>query len=271
LKAAARKLEDARSHYYGCDAAKPPEEDYIEARNDFILKNIPLVISIAKRKTSSGVDIEDLIQEGIVGLVTAAEKFDPRKGFKFSTYATWWIRQAIESYVMKYEDVVTKPADYRSYLKRILSVTARLKKDLNRTPTCEEISDAAGMDRNSARQLMALIPGSVSLDLPASSESDDPFVNCLDSSLFRDRKAPDEECMEYEMIEKVCEVLETLESRERDIIDMRYGISSGKCLSFQDIGNIFNLTSERIRQIEALAIEKLRRKNCLEALKCYIE
>ncbi len=241
----------------------------IHDRNRFIEKHLPLVISIAKKRANHGLDFEDLVQEGILGLITAAGKFDPTRGFRFSTYATWWIRQAIDDSVLKHGDTIRKPSNYASHLKNLLNVTTTLEKELGREPTVDEISTNASLDKNMVRQLLSLIPGTASLDAPIS-DMDDQANNYLDVLEDRDADSPLDSSIKNHMHDDLCCALQNLTEKERKIIEMRFGLKGDESRSLREIGKVFNLSPERIRQIEEHALVKLRRLGTVRMLKEYL-
>jgi len=245
------------------------ERDDPEDRSRFIEHHLPLVISIARKRANQGVDFDDLVQEGIVGLITAAEKFDPSKGFRFSTYATWWIRQAIDDAVLKHGDTIKKPSNYASHLKHLLSVTTRLTKELGREPTTDEISRHAELDGHTVRRLLSLISGTVSLDAPVSDSRDQPAVY---QDLLEDRSAdsPADASISRRLRADISRALDELSDKERRIIQMRFGLDTGETKSLREVGRVFRLSPERIRQIEEAALAKLRSNGAAARLKEYL-
>lgn len=244
-------------------------KDSPEDRSKFIESHMPLVVSIARKKSNCGVDFEDLVQEGILGLITAADKFDSSRGFRFSTYATWWIRQAVDDAVLKHGDTVKKPSNYASHLKLLLKERKRLERELNREPDITEISQAAGMDKMMVKQLLSLIPGTVSLDTPIS-DLDDSSSNYLEVLEDRDSESPVESSIAGQLKDDIQDALEILSEKERRILDLRFGLESGEGRSLREVGKIFQLSPERIRQIEEGAINKLRNAKKNKVLKEYL-
>lgn len=242
--------------------------DNLEMRNRMVEKNMPLVVSIAKKNVNRGLEFEDLVQEGIVGLITAAEKFDPTRGFRFSTYATWWIRQAIEDSILKHGDTVKKPSNFSSHLKALIRVTQKLERDLGREPSVEEVSREAKMDHMMVQQLLSLIPGTVSLDAPISDEEEaNKYMDVLED---RDRVSPLQLSIESQLRSDLRDSLNTLTDKERRIVMLRFGIEQDETKSLREVGKIFNLSPERVRQIEERAIKKLRQLNHSKLLKEYL-
>ncbi len=242
----------------------------MESRNAFIESHLPLVISIArKRAEHGGIEFEDLVQEGIIGLITAAEKFDPSRGFRFSTYATWWVRQAIDDAILKHGDTVKKPSNYASHLKKLLMVSRSLKGKLGRDPTPHEVSAAAEMDKMMVRQLLSLIPGTVSLDTPIS-DDDEGSNNYMDVLEDRGAEGPDDYSISGQLREDLNNAMDKLSEKERRIVEMRFGLNSGETRSLREVGKVFHLSPERIRQIEENAINKLRKNDARRVLREYL-
>lgn len=245
-------------------------KDDMDSRNNFIENHLPLVISIARKKAEhGGIDFEDLVQEGIIGLITAAEKFDPSRGFRFSTYATWWVRQAIDDAILKHGDTVKKPSNYASHLKKLLKISKDLKRELGREPTPREVSDRAQMDIMMVKQLLSLIPGTVSLDTPISDE-DEGSNNYMDVLEDRNAEGPDDYSISGQLRHDLYDAMELLSEKERKIIEMRFGLKSGETRSLREVGKMFHLSPERIRQIEECAIKKLRKNDAGKTLQEYL-
>lgn len=257
----ANKIEDIYSQGF--------TKNDLDDRNRFIEKNLPLVISIARKRLGQGLEFEDLVQEGILGLITAAEKFEPERGFRFSTYATWWIRQAIDDSLLKHGDTIRKPSNYASHLKNLMGATNGLEKELGREPTLEEISARAEIDKTMVKQLLSLIPGTVSLDAPIS-ESEDSGGNYLDVIEDRDASSPVEISIANRMRDDLRRVLGNLSDKERRVLEMRFGIGGGETMSLREVGRVFSLSPERIRQIEEHALTKLRATNSAGMLREYL-
>ncbi|MFQ5968389.1 MAG: sigma-70 family RNA polymerase sigma factor [Acidimicrobiia bacterium] len=229
-------------------------EDGSEARHRFIQTNLRLVVSIAKRYQSSGLPLLDLIQEGNLGLIRAVEKFEYRKGFKFSTYATWWIRQAITRAIADKSRTIRVPVHMMDTITQVRQAENDLFKKLNRAPTPEEIAEEAGLTPQKVRDAQKVAPDPVSIYEPIG-EDDAVLGDFIEDA---DARAPFEAVAMGMRREDLERVLAKLKPRERTVIVMRYGLDTGIPRTLDEVGRHFNLTRERIRQIEAKALAKLR-------------
>jgi len=229
-------------------------EEGNDARHHFIQTNLRLVVSIAKRYQSSGLPLLDLIQEGNLGLIRAVEKFEYRKGFKFSTYATWWIRQAITRAIADKSRTIRVPVHMMDTITQVRQAEHDLFKKLNRTPTPEEIAEEAGLTAHKVREAQKVAPDPVSIYEPIG-EDDAVLGDFIEDT---DARAPFEAVAMGLRPEDLERYLSKLKPRERTVIVMRYGLDTGIPRTLDEVGRHFSLTRERIRQIEAKALAKLR-------------
>jgi len=250
------------------ELAKRIQKGDLDAQNELIKANLRLVVSIAKHYVGRGIMFIDLIQDGNMGLVKAVERFDYSKGYKFSTYATWWIRQEIIRSIADKSRTIRVSRQMVDYTNKLLRISRELHQEYGREPTAQEIAKKMGISANKVREIIKFAQEPVSLETPIGEEEDSHLSDFIEDNASQTPA----DIVEYKILkEEIADALKILTPREREIISLRFGFDDGEARTLEEIGQIYGLTRERIRQIESSALKKFRQLSYIKKFKDFLD
>ncbi|HYJ13725.1 MAG TPA: sigma-70 family RNA polymerase sigma factor [Thermomicrobiales bacterium] len=267
-KAAEERLKDRKAMPEDVWSLEADKQDGLDARAHLIQANLRLVVSVAKKYGGRGLSFLDLIQEGNIGLMKATDKFDYHRGFKFSTYATWWIRQAITRAISDQSRTIRLPVHVGETINRVKKTSHRLQQILEREPTHCEVARCMAVSEDKVRQVLDVARHPVSLEAPVGNEGDAFLGDFIEDDTM---PAPIEVASQHLLKAQIVDALEKLSDRERKIVVLRYGLEDGRFRTLEEVGRDFGITRERIRQIEAKALRKLRHPGTSMQLQGYLD
>jgi RNA polymerase primary sigma factor len=250
------------------DTINIKEEKIYQAKMELVEANLRLVVSIGKKYTNRGMSFLDLIQEGNIGLMKAVDKFEYQRGYKFSTYATWWIRQAITRSIADQARTIRIPVHMIESINKLVRTSRRLVQTLGREPSPEEISEAMEMSADKVRSIMKIAQEAISLETPVGDDGDSTFGDFIED---KGAESPANATAFTVFQEKLDDVLSSLTEREEKVLRLRFGLGDGYPRTLEEVGSVFNVTRERVRQIEAKALRKMRHPTRARELKSFVE